>query len=70
MQGTIRNYDPIRQMYIFCQLTKTFSLDESRPLTVPHEYIQPVEVPILEYMHNTKYKLKYNLNKNTINFII
>ena len=66
MQGTIRNYDPIRHMYIFCQLSKTFSLDESRPLIVPHEYIQPVEVPILEYMHNTKYNHKlYNLIQNT-----
>ena len=25
------------------------------PLINPHEYIQPIEVHILEYIHNTKY---------------
>ena len=47
LQGTIRNYDPITQMYIFCPLTKLLNVDESRPLIVPHEFFQPVEVPIL-----------------------
>ena len=62
MQGILRNCDPIRQMYIFWPLTRTFSVDESRPLIVPHEYIQPVEIPIIEYIHNTKYNHKrYNL---------
>ena len=66
MQGIIRNCDPIRQMYIFCPLTRTFNVDESRPLIVPYEYIQPVEISLLEYFHNTKYNHKlYNLNQNT-----
>ena len=55
MQGILKNYDPIRQMSIFCPLTRTFIVDESRSLIVPHEYIQPVEIPILEYIHNIKY---------------
>ena len=42
-------------MYIFCPLTRTFNVDEYRPLIVPHEYLQPVEIPILEYIHNIKY---------------
>ena len=66
MQRIIRNYDPIRQMYIFCPLNKTFSVDESRPLIVPQEYIQPVENPILECIHNIKLNHKlHNLIQNT-----
>ena len=49
----------ITQMFIFCPLTKTFNVEESRPLIVPHEYIQPIEVPILEFIHNTKYNHKF-----------
>ena len=65
-QGTPRNYDPITQMYIFCPLSKTFNVEESRPLIVPHELQQPIEVPILEFIHNTKYNHKlYNLIQNT-----
>ena len=45
-QRILRNYDSITQMYIFCPLTKTFNDKESRPLINPHEYIQPIEVPI------------------------
>ena len=53
-------------MYIFCPLTKTLNDEESRPLIIPHEYIQPIEVPILEFIHNTKYYHKnYNLIQNT-----
>ena len=53
-------------MYIFCPLTKTFNEEESRPLIVPHEYIQPTEKPFLEFKHNTKYNLKiYNLIQKT-----
>ena len=53
-------------MYIFCPLTKTFNDEESRPLIIPHEYIQPIEVPILEFIHNTKYNHKiYNIIQNT-----
>ena len=61
-QGILRNYDPIMQMYIFCPLTKNFNVEDSRPLIVPHENIQPIEIPILEFIHNTKYNHKlYNL---------
>ena len=49
LQGILRNYDPITQMYIFCPLTKTFKVEESRPLIVPHEYIQSIEIPIRIY---------------------
>ena len=64
-QGILRNYDPITQVYIFCPLTKTFNDEESRPLIIPHEYIPPIEVHILEFIHNTKYNHKiYNLIQN------
>ena len=53
-------------MYIFCPLTKTLNDEESRPLIVPHEFNQPIEVSILEFIHNTKYDHKiYNLIRNT-----
>ena len=53
-------------MLIFCPLTKTFNDEESRPLIIPHEYIQPIEVPILKFIHNNKYNHKfYNLIQNT-----
>ena len=65
-QGILRSYDPVTQMYIFCPLTKTFIDEESRPLIIPHEYIQPIEVPILVFIHNTKFNHKiYNLIQNT-----
>ena len=57
-QGILRNYDPITQMFIFCPLTKIFNVEESRPLIVLHEYIQHVEIPILEFIHNTDYNHK------------
>ena len=60
-------YDPITQMYTFCPLTETFNVDESRPLIVPHEFQQPVEISILEFIDNTKYNHKlYNLIQNTL----
>ena len=66
MQGIIRNYDPTRQTNIFCPLTKCFDVEESRPIFVPHEYIQYIEVQILEYIHNTKNNHKlYKLIQNT-----
>ena len=66
LQGTLRNYDPITQMYIFCPLTKLLIVDESRPLIIPHEFLQPGEVPILEFIYNTRYNHKlYNLIQNT-----
>ena len=66
LQGILRNYDPVTQMYIFCPITKTFNDEESRPFIIPHEFIQPIEIPILEVIHNTKYNHKiYNLIQNT-----
>ena len=66
LQGILRNYDPITQLYTFCPLTKTFNDEESRPFFIPHEFIQPIEIPILEFIHNTKYNQKlYNLIQNT-----
>ena len=60
------NYDPVTQMYIFCPITKTFNDEESRPFIIPHEIIQPIEIPILEFIHYTKYNHKiYNLIQNT-----
>ena len=53
-------------MYIFCPLTKTFNVEESRPLIVPHQDIQPIEIPSLEFIHITKYNHKLcNLIQNT-----
>ena len=44
---------------------KTFNDEESRPLIIPHEYIQPIELPILEIIHKTDYNQKiYNLIQN------
>ena len=52
-------------MYIFCHLAKTFNVEESRPLIIPHEYIQPIEIAILDFIHNTKFNHKrYNLIQN------
>ena len=66
LHGILRNYDPITQMYIFCPLTKTFNAEESRPFLIPHEFVQPIEIPILEFIHNTKFNHKlYNLIQNT-----
>ena len=65
-QGNLQNYDSITQMYIFCSLTKNFNVEESRPLIVPHEYIQPVEISLLEFIHNTKYYHRlFNLIQHT-----
>ena len=66
LHGILRNYDPITQMYIFCPITKTFNAEESRPFLIPHEFVQPIEIPILEFTHNTKFNHKlYNLIQNT-----
>ena len=62
LHGILCNYDPVTQMYIFCPITKTFNDEESRPFIIPHEFIQPIEIPILEFIHNIKYNHKiYNL---------
>ena len=66
LHDILRNYDPITQMYIFCPITKTFNAEESRPFLIPHEFVQPIEIPILEFIHNTKFNHKlYNLIQNT-----
>ena len=66
LHGILCNYDPVTRMYIFCPITKTFNAEESRPFLIPHEFIQPIEIPILEFIHNTKYNHKiYNLIQNT-----
>ena len=53
-------------MYIICPITKTFNDEESRPFIIPHEFIQPIEIPILEFIHKTKYNNKiFNLIQNT-----
>ena len=66
LHGILRNYDPITQMYIFCPITKTFNAEESRPFLIPHEFVQPIEIPILEFIHNTQFNHKlYNLIQNT-----
>ena len=66
LHGILRNYDPITQMYIFCPITKTFNAEESRPFLIPHEFVQPIEIPILEFIHNTTFNHKlYNLIQNT-----
>ena len=66
LHGILRNYDPVTQMYIFCPITKTFNDEESRPFIIPHEFVQPIEIPILEFIHNTKYNHKiYTLIQNT-----
>ena len=66
LHGILRNYDPVHQMYIFYPITKTFQDEESRPFLIPHEFLQPIEIPILEFIHYTKYNHKiYNLIQNT-----
>ena len=53
-------------MYIFCPITKNFNAEESGPFLIPHEFVQPIEIPILEFIHNTKFNHKlYNLIQNT-----
>ena len=54
LHGILHNYDPVTQMYIFCPITKTINAEETRPLLIPHEFIQPIEIPILEFIHNNK----------------
>ena len=65
-QGILGNYDPITQKYFFCLLTKTFNKEESRPLIIAHLFLQPIEIPTLEFIHNTKNNHKvFNLIQNT-----
>ena len=65
-QDILCNYDPVNQMYKFCPLTRTFNEEESRPLIVPHEFLQPIEVQNLDFIRNTKYNHKlFKLNQIT-----
>ena len=34
LYGILRNYDPVRLMYIFCPLTNTFPIDDTRPIII------------------------------------
>ena len=43
LEGILRIYDPITQMYIFCSLTKTFNVDESHPPPPPTN--RPTRIP-------------------------
>ena len=53
-------------MYIFCPLTKSLDSEDSRSLINFHEYIQPIKVHTLKYIHKTKYNPKLNnLIQNT-----
>ena len=66
LHGILRNYDPNRQKYRFFPQTNSFTIDEARPLIVPQEFIQPIEVTILEHIHIKKFNHKlYNLIQNT-----
>ena len=50
----------------FAHLTNTFPLDDARPTTIPQEYIQPIEVALLEKIRRIKFNHKlYNLVQNT-----
>ena len=50
-------------MYIFFPLTNSFSNDVACPLIVRQQYIQPIEVIILEYTYTSK------LNHKTSNLV-
>ena len=66
LQGTPRNYDSIIQMYNFCRLNKLLNVDESRPMIIPQEFLQPVEVSTLELIYNTHFNHKlYKLIQST-----
>ena len=44
----------------------SIEIDECRPLIIPHEYLQLIEVRMLEYIHDFKYNHKlYNLTQDT-----
>ena len=46
--------------------TTVLTQDNTRPFLLPHEFVQPIEIPILEFIHNTKFNHKlYNLIQNT-----
>ena len=53
-------------MHIFCPLTKLLNVDESRPQIIPHEFFQPVEIPIIEFIlkQNCYNHKLYNLIQN------
>ena len=66
LYGILRNYDPVTQRYLFCPITKTFNDEKSRLFIISHEFVQPIEITKLEFIHNTKYNhIIYNLIQNT-----
>ena len=59
---TLRNKNPVGLRYMFSTLTNNFPLEDSCPIIIPHEFIQPVDFPFLEKFHITKFNHKlYNL---------
>ena len=45
-------------MYNFCPLINNFPLDDSRPIILSNEYIQSVEISLLESIHIFKFNHK------------
>ena len=64
--GSLRNYDPVRQMFNFCFLANNFLLEDSRPIFILHEKIQPVEVTLLINIHFLK---SFTKSKNSFKFL-
>ena len=63
---THRNYDPVCQMYIFFPKLDPFRIQESSPLIVPQEPVQPIEIPLLEKIRVIKLNRKiFNLIQHT-----
>ena len=53
-------------MYLFCPLTNTLPIDDARPLTKAHEYVELIEITLLEHIHETNFNHQlYNLSQNT-----
>ena len=63
----LRNYDPVRQKYIFCPLSNNFPLEDSRSNIISHEYIQPVEIAFLESIQH--FRLNHELKSKTLTTI-
>ena len=65
IHGILRNHVPMRQKCFFLPTKQILDVEESRALTITHEYIQPIKVHILENIHNNKCNHQlYNLIQN------
>ena len=65
LHGILRKYDPVRQMYIFCPLTNSFLLGDSRLSS--SQYIHPIEIALQEKIHNCKFnQILYNLIQHSL----